>query len=100
MNSPVSKEEHNRDIDRIHTRIDRQDDSIIRVELAVQNIEGVSKSQHEIWNRIHDELYEKDGLKERVIRNAVHNNIHWALISALVLGIIGRALWVIINTGH
>ena len=97
MNEVITREEHNRDIDRVHGRLDKQDDSILRVELAVQKIEGVGNSQYKIWQRIYEELYGKDGLKERVIKNSVHKNIHWALISAVIIGIVGRALWVIVS---
>jgi hypothetical protein len=100
MNEPISREEHKIDIDKISKRIDKQDESILRTELAVSKIESSAEYMEKTWLRIHDELYNKDGLKERVLRNCVHKNIHWALISTIVLGIIGRALWVLVNTRH
>ena len=97
MTEPISRDEHNRDVDNIHKRIDKQDESIQRTERSVSKIEASANYMEKTWLRIHDELYDKGGIKERSLRNSVHSNIHWALLSVLIFGIIGRALWVLAN---
>ena len=97
MDDNISRSEHSKDVEGIHQRINKTEDSINRVELSVAKIESSANHMHETWTRVHDELYNKDGLKDRTLCNTTHRNIQWAILFLIVSGIVGRAIWVIVN---
>ena len=91
----ITREEHRKDVDILHDRISKNEDAMQRIEMSVVRIEESSKRQQETWQRIYDEVYGKDRIKESVIGLAVHRTIQWFLISGVFIALLGISGWII-----
>ena len=119
MSETITKEDHNRDIDRVHVRID-SNEGIIRdvkdsvssieksvslvcqkVELSIENNANVMKIQQDFILMIKNAVYGEDGksgMNKDVIKNTGGRITQWWFTAGISMTILVSAIWIIRTT--